>query len=635
MLSLSLLYQCISQWRNAISWVARDNFTILKGVLCTQTDLYWVYYFQGTYASVSQVDLVPTISLLMGLPIPFSNLGSVIPDLFTYCTSWNVSTHKENLLLRSVESLQLNAQQLQRYLVAYTAEADEFPYVLFSDLTSQLSHLELTLNDTLRMWDVSREHSLKQLEVIKLGYERYLRRAKAMCEEIWVNFNVVLMLLGITLITIALLLCIFLYNSVLPNGKFTMDVQVTFAATFAVFLLVLFLWFLDLGIVNLLSSLLLGIVTISVFAVMFINVLATEPLTWKLTLHGLYSSIIRVDVDTLFSLLSVCLCFTVYFSNSFVVYEDQVTLFLLQSWLCIHFFTMNNRLFGQRTDKSGVELAQRQRRHQASKFDIGRIVTSPRSIALLLTVAALACVRLGANFRGCREEQWLCERSEFLQPLMSLTSTTHKNVRYFMSVASVVVVVLGITSWLRYHGNLNGHAPVVMCQRYALPITGVVISLYWAMQTLPRDILENLHGWQMTVFPRIAFMLTGTTFLCIIVKPLCIFSPRVPSSDILLGGGSNYIPRAFNHIKYNWRKHLGSRTTENGTEAEKRPPVVYGLATVYSGTFLVLTVALCLLLMLVLRDGLAPSIALQLSAMYFMLELHACRQRLNESNSGE
>ena len=31
---------------------------------------------------VSQVDLVPTISLLLGVPVPFSNLGMMIQDLF-------------------------------------------------------------------------------------------------------------------------------------------------------------------------------------------------------------------------------------------------------------------------------------------------------------------------------------------------------------------------------------------------------------------------------------------------------------------------------------------------------------------------------------------------------------------------
>ena len=576
------------------------------------------------------MDLVPTISLLVGLPIPFSNLGSVIPELFSFCSSWNASSHKENSILRSIEALRLNAQQMQRYLLAYTTVTDEFPYVLFSDLTSQLRRLESTLNDTLRTWDVSHKHSLKQLEALKQGYESYLQRGKAMCQEIWVNFNVASIVLGITMISAALLLSIFLYNSVPPNGQFTTSVYIMFATTLAVFLLVLFLWFLDLTFVSLLPSLLLGLLTTVVFAVMFINVLATEPLTWRLVLQDLFTSITRPNTASLFSVLSLGLHVAAYFSNSFVVYEDQVTMFLLQTWLCVHFFTMNTCLVGP--DRSGIEPTQCQRRYHA-KFDVGRVLTSPRSIALLLTLAALVCVRLGGNFRGCREEQWLCERSTFLRPLMSLTTTTHKNVRYFLSVMSVVVVVVGVYHWLRYHGNLNGHSPVVMCQRYSLPITGVAISLYWAMQTLPRNILENLHGWQVTVFPRIAYILTGTTFLCTAIAPLCVFSPHV--LNIAPGSGSNYIPRAFNHIKYNWRKHLGPRTAERGAVTERKPPVVYGLATVYSSAFLVLTATLALLLMLVLRDGLAPSIVLHLATMFLVLELHASGQRLSDSNTGK
>ena len=32
--------------------------------------------------SVAQIDLVPSLSLLLGVPIPFSNLGAIIEDLF-------------------------------------------------------------------------------------------------------------------------------------------------------------------------------------------------------------------------------------------------------------------------------------------------------------------------------------------------------------------------------------------------------------------------------------------------------------------------------------------------------------------------------------------------------------------------
>lgn len=35
-------------------------------------------YESGKYKTVSQIDLVPTISLLLGAPVPYSNLGTVI-----------------------------------------------------------------------------------------------------------------------------------------------------------------------------------------------------------------------------------------------------------------------------------------------------------------------------------------------------------------------------------------------------------------------------------------------------------------------------------------------------------------------------------------------------------------------------
>jgi len=38
---------------------------------------------------VQQTDLVPTLALLLGVPIPFSNLGTVIPDLFNHCPWWD------------------------------------------------------------------------------------------------------------------------------------------------------------------------------------------------------------------------------------------------------------------------------------------------------------------------------------------------------------------------------------------------------------------------------------------------------------------------------------------------------------------------------------------------------------------
>lgn len=50
---------------------------------------------------LSQIDLVPTVSLLLGVPIPFSNLGVVIRDLFP--------EQLQNL------AIELNYEQIIRY----------------------------------------------------------------------------------------------------------------------------------------------------------------------------------------------------------------------------------------------------------------------------------------------------------------------------------------------------------------------------------------------------------------------------------------------------------------------------------------------------------------------------------------
>ncbi|KAK3820490.1 MAG: hypothetical protein J3R72DRAFT_33533 [Linnemannia gamsii] len=53
------------------------------------------------YKSVSQVDLVPTLSLLMGLPIPKNSVGQLIPELFSDLTG-----------LERLRALQINAYQV-------------------------------------------------------------------------------------------------------------------------------------------------------------------------------------------------------------------------------------------------------------------------------------------------------------------------------------------------------------------------------------------------------------------------------------------------------------------------------------------------------------------------------------------
>lgn len=74
------------------------------------------------YLTVDQIDLVPTTSLLLGVPIPFSNLGSVIESLFDADIVG--------------EALRLNAVQVLRYAQDYVRFFDASLHATLSPILS-------------------------------------------------------------------------------------------------------------------------------------------------------------------------------------------------------------------------------------------------------------------------------------------------------------------------------------------------------------------------------------------------------------------------------------------------------------------------------------------------------------------
>lgn len=80
------------------------------------------------HRSVQQIDLVPSLSLLLGLPIPFNNLGTVIPELFSTEDAFAAAT-------------KLNAKQIQRYLESY------------QHVSGSSKELERSMNTLRRAWN--------------------------------------------------------------------------------------------------------------------------------------------------------------------------------------------------------------------------------------------------------------------------------------------------------------------------------------------------------------------------------------------------------------------------------------------------------------------------------------------------
>jgi phosphatidylinositol glycan class O len=132
------------------------------------------------HRAIQQIDIVPTLSLLLGLPIPFNNLGTVIPELFWRDRRGTDLTH----------ALELNAAQIKTYLDTYRSSPSG------GELDDSWQALQSA-------WTATETASSGESKWIPLSSYNYV--ALSACRSMWAQFNRALMGLGLTLLGIGLL----------------------------------------------------------------------------------------------------------------------------------------------------------------------------------------------------------------------------------------------------------------------------------------------------------------------------------------------------------------------------------------------------------------------------------------------
>ena len=130
------------------------------------------------HRSVQQIDLVPTLSLLLGLPIPFNNLGTVIPELF-----WRDRSGSDY-----AKALDINARQVRAYLDAYRNSASG----------SELDGVWGALTASWARFDTSKPKEKLEAAV------QFTRLALETCRSLWAQFNPALMVGGLGVIALSL-----------------------------------------------------------------------------------------------------------------------------------------------------------------------------------------------------------------------------------------------------------------------------------------------------------------------------------------------------------------------------------------------------------------------------------------------
>jgi phosphatidylinositol glycan class O len=132
-----------------------------------------------SYGSISQIDIVPTISMLLGAPIPFGSLGMIIPELF-----WDSNDPSELL-----DPLHVNSAQLLRYLSELEKNDNRFP-------TDEMKHLRALFNNATSAhasWQLSgmpsSSHDLPTIKNILELYKDFHSQAVDMCRRLWTTFD--------------------------------------------------------------------------------------------------------------------------------------------------------------------------------------------------------------------------------------------------------------------------------------------------------------------------------------------------------------------------------------------------------------------------------------------------------------
>ncbi|KAM8941148.1 GPI ethanolamine phosphate transferase 3 isoform 5-T5 [Lycaon pictus] len=341
---------------------------------------------------VPQISLVPTLALLLGLPIPFGNIGEVMAELFAEAED----SQPHSSALAQASALHLNAQQVSRFLHTYSAAAQNLQVKELHQLQNLFSKASADYQRLLQ----SPQGAEAALQTVITELQQFLRGVRAMCIESWARFSLGRMAGGAALLAAACFLCLLVSQWATYPG-------------FHPFLLTPMACGLASTIVcaGLLATTGLKLDPVVLGAMAAVGSLL--PFLWK-AWAGWGS---KRPLAALFPipgpvLLFLLIRFAAFFSDSFVVAEARATPFLLGSLILL--------LVAQL--------------HWEGKLLPPKLLTIPRlcfsasagqprhsgTHALGLGVGLLLCIRLAGLFHRCPEETPACHSSPWLSPLASM-----------------------------------------------------------------------------------------------------------------------------------------------------------------------------------------------------------------------
>ena len=157
---------------------------------------------------MSQVDIVPTLALQMNISIPFSNIGSIIQDVFV--TPDNAVSHSNNPIVLDQPKSQLgllvalreNAIQVKKYVEEYSKISNDLSGEKLASLNEQFQNAEEGFSNMFEGgWKEGKLGFVNDSEAIVRqsieNFKGFIDSVLETCREVWAKFNFPLMVVGI------------------------------------------------------------------------------------------------------------------------------------------------------------------------------------------------------------------------------------------------------------------------------------------------------------------------------------------------------------------------------------------------------------------------------------------------------
>ncbi|KAG8131353.1 hypothetical protein E2320_017969, partial [Naja naja] len=525
--------------------------------------------------TVPQVNLVPTLALLLGVPVPYSNIGEVMADLFA----------TEGDAAASLQAAQdLPAEKLRHLQGLFRSAVEEH---------ERLSAQEASLALLLRM------------EGLRRRFQQYLREARAVCAESWARFHPGCMVAGCALLTSSCLLC-YMASRLAPRLDFSYRHAFLYPLLWG---LPCWGWLTSSGGPQPDVLLLCAWGAAASQLGFFWHCWARRPPVLRgaglcppfegLRLRpGLW-------VGPGLSLGILSLRCAAMLSDSFVVAEGQVVPFLLTSLVLLEALRLQWK---------------------------GRLDGSLLCWQLLAALGGVVlCARLSGLFRKCREETPACQTASILGPLSSVQEPRAKNLYYGLCLGVLGSLVWGTRCWLRHYGNLNSPCALVLFVRWGFPLLALALAGFWAITSGAEEALVKRHTWArlaLEAFPRGIYALVVAGLLLVWWKPVTVFLESSQEAPLVSSTSEALIPQLYRRMQASLKSRL-----EEAPGGCRATVAAYGLGSVYSAALLIALALLAFLLMTLHTERLSLAFLLLFVEAFALLWMQACTRALSAAAS--